>query len=1019
MFQKLLHRILAVFFITGLALNNTVVRAQMFNPEFEHFNIEQGLPHSTVNSIVNDSYGYIWIGTEGGIARYDSRSFKIYQSDSINNLLLANMVLMIHEDEDSVIWVGTRHSLEMYLRESDSFRHFIFFPDANNNESQMVTDFCKAGDHDYFICTNGGGLYHLELKEGIYGPAELKQAIIPEVCSRFSSVCKENDSIIWFGTYTQGIYWYNRIKDEWKHINIDEENEVEIRCIVDSDPIYLYIGTYDRGLCRMNKFTGEFDFFQCTENNPSTIGSNRILAMYREDSGNIWIGTDGGGLNYFNAYSQSFMRFQNKGFDSKSLSNNSVYAVTIDREGNIWTGNYHGGVNLSKGNPSFYFLGSNPGYPNSLDNKLVTAILRDHNGNLWVGTDGNGINIYNGHWGRIEKQILPKTLISRLKHIPVLSIMQDSKGFIWIGTYLDGFYRFSISNKSYKNFKSGNPKYPVLHNDDIRCFYEHNDNTIWIGTNGGGIYIYNPDTDQMRIIKRDLKSDNSISLDWIRDIISDSYGFVWIATAFGLNSYDPVKEKFVNFFHSNTDSASLSDNMIFALYEDRSKRLWAGTNNGLSCYDRSTNTFKNYYTTDGLPSNTIVNIVEDKNLNLWLPTNNGLSLLNLENNDFTNYYRNEGLKNYSFIEHSRFVDNDDRIYLGTIEGLVWFHPDSVGKTHIDIPIRITNLLLFNQSVKIGEKIQGKVILDKDITLTKAIKIKYNQNVISLEYTALYYKDPSLIKYRYKLEGFDEQWNLDLFRKQSVTYTNLKPGDYNFIVQIIDHEDKEQVLNTTQLGITIIPPFWMRIWFRLFIIGIILFLIYSWYKNRVDYWKKQKEELKRRMLEDQLRNEKEQMQLRSEKLRAEFEKQEAEMNLRNAQLISFALQLTHKNEIMRKIKNRLNQYYKSIRNEEVKNGIISLNDTIDQEFKLVKDWERFEKHFNEVHRDFFKKLKSQYPDMGVSYLRLCAYLKLELSTKEIASLMNISSRGVEKARSRLRKKFGIDRNEGLSAFLAKV
>lgn len=1019
MARKLICFAVSLYVLFPFSKEVNSLYAQKFTPEFERINIEHGLPHSTVTSVVNDSYGYIWIGTEGGLARYDSRSFTIYRSDTLNNHLLANQVLMIHEDEDSVIWVGTRHSLELYLRDKDTFRHFRFFPDANNNISQSVTAFCKGGEHDYFICTDGGGLYRLFLREGLTGPADLVQVIGTEECSRFSSVCKEDGNIIWFGTYSQGIYKYDLEHDTWEHLNLLSDEEIEIRTIVDDDPEYLYIGTYNLGLCRMNKLTGELKFYSYDENNESTIGSNRIIAMHREESGNIWIGTDGGGLNYFEVKSGQFTRYQYKGFDNKSLSNNSVYAVTIDREGNLWTGNYHGGVNLSKGIPGFWFLGSNPGYENSLDNKLVSAILKDSRGYLWIGTDGNGINIYNQHMERVEETVLPGSFIDNTGNIPVLALMEDSRGFIWVGTYLEGFFRIDPRNRSYRQFKAGDPAYPQIKNNDIRCFFEDKEKRIWAGTNGGGIYVYDPATGQIEAILRDLNSDNSLSLDWIRDITSDSYGFIWIGTAFGLNCYDPVKNEFVNYFHESTDTASLSDNMVYGIHEDKENTLWVGTNNGLGRFNRTKNVFHNYYIEDGLPSNTIVSILEDEDGNLWLPTNNGLSMLNTGTGDFTNYYRSEGLNSYSFIEHARHSDEEGHMYLGTIEGLVYFHPDSVGKTEIDVPVRITNLMLFNKPVQIDEEVDGKVILEKHISLTDRIELAYKHNVLSLEYTAFYFKDPSLIKYRYKLVGFDDDWNYDLAGNQLVTYTNLKPDDYTFVVQVLDNENKEQVLNTTQLEIHVIPPFWMRMWFRIVVLLILIALAFSWYRNRLIYWKKQKEDLKRKMLEDQLKNEKEQMQLRSEKLRAEFEKQEAQMNFKNSQLISFALQLTHKNEIMRKIKNRLNSYYKSIKNEEVKQGIIELNETIDQEFKLQKDWERFERHFNEVHRDFFKKLKSQYPDLGVTYLRLSAYLKLELSSKEIASLMNISTRGVEKARSRLRKKFQLDRNEGLSAFLAKL
>ena len=990
--------------------NGNVRCSSVFKPEFERINIEDGLPNSTVNCLLNDSHGYIWIGTEDGLARYDSKSFKIYKRNYGTNGPLADAILMLYEDDDSLIWVGTRRSLELYSRELDSFRHFKFFPDANNNVNQAVTSFCKSSDNDYYIGTDGGGLYHLSFKNHNLDSAHLTRLKMPGGCMRISSICLEGEGKIWIGTYSDGLFYLDTKMKSWKHITLVKDNEAEIRTVINSDPQYLYIGTYDKGLCRMNKKTGDLRFYTYDPDKRNSIGSNRIISLFRENDGNIWIGTDGGGLNYYDISTQHFNRYQYKGFDDKSLSNNSVYAVIVDKEGNIWTGNYHGGLNISKGRPDFYSLGSNPGYPNSLDN----------NGNLWVGTDGNGINIFDKNGVRVEKNILPQALVKSLRSKSVLALLIDSRGWIWIGTYLDGFYQFDPKTGQYNKFISTNNKYPILQNDDVRCLFEDKENRIWAGTNGGGIYIYDPADKSMINIRRDLSKENSLSLDWVRDIMSDSYGFVWIATAFGLNSYDPVKKEFVKYFHDNNDSLSLSDNMVFSVQEASDKTLWIATNNGLDQFDRVTNTFKNYSIDDGLPSNTISSIMEDDSGNIWLATNNGLSMLNTKTQRFTNYNNSEGLISSSFIENSYYKDKNGRFYLGSIEGLVYFHPDSVGKHNIQAPIIITSLSLSNRPVRIGEVVNGRTVLTRDISLTRSIEVSYKkQSVISLEYTALYYRNPSMVRYRYKLEGFDNNWNFDQNGKQSVTYTNLKPGNYKFIVQVLDEENRQKALNSANLAIYVVPPFWMRFWFKMVVLAAIIFIAYSWYLNRLSSWQAQKEELKRKMLQDQLKNEKEQMQLRSEMLKTEFEKQEALMNFKNSQLISFALQMTHRNDIMRKINNRLNQYYKSIKNEEVKLGIIELSKTIDQEFKLQKDWERFEKHFNEVHRDFFKRIKQQYPDLGLTYLKLCAYLKLELSSKEIASLLNISTRGVEKARSRLRKKFDLDRNESLNAFLTKV
>jgi ligand-binding sensor domain-containing protein/DNA-binding CsgD family transcriptional regulator len=993
--------------------------ARNFQLIFDRINVGEGLPNSIVNCIFNDSYGFIWIGTEDGLVRYDSKTFRLYKENTGAQSILHNAILFLYEDEDSLFWVGTRRSLELYNRQKDTFIHFKFFPDANNNVFQQVTSLSRLSGNEYFIATDGGGLYKLILNRNKPESSVLERVKVQGGYTRFSSIYKENNSTVWIATFDHGIFKYTIPTSQWQSIQISENHDLEIRTIAGGTAGQLYIGTYTRGLCIYNTRTGQYRFFTNEPDNPKSIPSNRIWTIFSEKTGNCWIGTDGGGLAYFDATKENFITYKYLGFDNNSLSNNAVHAITIDREGNLWVGHFHGGISLSRGKPNFYSLGSNPGYSNSLDNMLVTSVLKDKDGNLWVGTDGGGINIFDKNWNRVEQKIFTSLFIDKLKNKSVLALFQDSKEFIWIGTYLDGFYRYDPKTKQIKNYSSRIIKSSIITNDDVRCFFEDKEGNLWVGTNGGGIYILDPETDKITKIVRDLNSSNSISLDWIRDIIADSYGYIWIATAFGLNAYDPVKKQFINYFQDKLDIGSLSDNMVLSVHEDKNRTLWVGTSNGLNQFNRTTNTFNKYYIQDGLPDNTIASILEDNRGNLWLSTNLGLSMLDISMKKFTNYNKTDGLLSLSFIENASYKDDSGNFYLGSIDGLIYFHPDSIIKKQISSPVIITRLLLYNKTVQIDEKIDGLVILEKDISLTKKIRLKYKHNVVSLDYVALSFRNLSS-KYRYKLIGFDNEWNYDLNGKQSVTYTNLKPGNYTFVIQLIDYENIDEIpLSETKLDITIIPPFWMRNWFRGLVIITLLFLAYSWYRRRLSEWQKQKEDLKRKMLEDKLKNEKEQMQLREEKLKAEVEKQDALMNLKNSQLISYALQLTHKNDILRNINNKLSQFIKSIKTDELKKGIIELSDTINNEFRTDKDWERFEKHFNEVHGDYIKRLKREYPDLSLTYLKLCTYLKLDLSTKEIASLLNISTRGVEKARSRLRKKFNIDRTENLTAFLNKI
>jgi ligand-binding sensor domain-containing protein len=994
---------------------NTYGNNNNYQFTFEHIDVEQGLPSNSVNCIYQDIYGYIWIGTEDGLVKYDGKEFRVYKEDMGQRSIGHSAAISIYEDDDSLLWVGNRHTLELYNREKDAFIHFSFPRDAWNNIHYPVNTICKIEKNKYFIGTDGAGLFEMTLNRSIPEKSILKR--VNDNIFRVSSIFHDKGDTFWIATFSDEIIKYIHSKKIWEKTKIIGNRNPEIRVIV-GNKNKLILGCNNLGICIFDKQTNEYYFITKDEKGKNTIPSNRVWTICPDNYGNYWIGTDEGGLAYYDIKKKNFNLYQHYGFDETTISNNLVHAVFVDRENNLWVGHFHGGISFAKGNKIFYSLRSIPGYKNSLNNKMVTSILKDKNENIWIGTDGGGINIYNNQWEKIENSLLNSELLNKLKDKSILAIFEDSKSNIWLGTYLEGYYKYNLQTKKYKQYFNSSSPFFVTYCNDIRCFFEDKNNNIWIGTNGGGIYMLNPETEEKSVIVRDYYSNNTLSLNWIRSIIMDSYGFIWIATTYGLNSYDPIKKRFVNFFADKADTGSLSDNMVLSLLEDKNKNLWIGTRNGLNRYNRKSNSFKKFFKKDGLPNNTINSLIEDNKGNIWITTNSGLSMLDIQKNQFINYTKSDGLISSAFLENSSFIDKNGNIYAGSTDGMIWFNPASIKNNYTNAPIKITRLYIYNKEVEIGEKIDGKIILEKDISLTQSIKLKYKHNVISLNYSVLSYANKAN-QFRYKLSGLDPQWVYDRTNSQSVTYTNLKPGKYRFIVQLLDNANKP--VSETGLDITVVPPFWMSIWFKFIAAIIILALIYSWYKQKIAKWEKQKAQLTQIMMEKKIETEKQQLVHQEEQLKLEIKKQEEIMAIKNSQLTSYVLQVTHKNEILQKIDNVIKQnHIGNLEMEEKLNKKIKdINKILENELNTEKDWERFEKHFNEVHVDFIQHLKKLYPDLGLSQLKICSYLKLDLSSKEIAFLLNITPRGVEKARSRLRKRFNLGPNDSLTEFLNRL
>jgi signal transduction histidine kinase len=343
---------------------------------------------------------------------------------------------------------------------------------------------------------------------------------------------------------------------------------------------------------------------------------------------------------------------------------------------------------------------------------------------------------------------------------------------------------------------------------------------------GGGLNKFNYETNTFKKYTNNPNDENSISNNWVKIVLENHYGEIWIATSKGVDLLKKEEEVFYHFSHDSDRPNSISSNDIILLFEDSKNNLWFGTGNGLNIFNRDSNNFSFYTEEDGLPNNVIRGICEDDHGNLWISTNKGISkFINGVNRPespvFRNYDASDGLPGNEFNSRSCFKGKDGKMYFGGNNGLAVFHPDSVKENPNKPEIIFSDFLIFNKSVEIGEKDSP---LSKHISLTKEIVLSYNQSVISIHYAGLNYLAPEKCKFAFMLEGFEKKWNY-VGNKREATYTNLDPGKYIFRVKASNNDG---VWNEegTSLKIIITPPFWKTIWFRLFMMSLIILATYT-------------------------------------------------------------------------------------------------------------------------------------------------------------------------------------------------
>jgi signal transduction histidine kinase/CheY-like chemotaxis protein/ligand-binding sensor domain-containing protein len=808
------------------------------NIRFEHLETRDGLSQINVNCIIQDSRGFMWIGSRNGLNRYDGTKFITYRYDSRNESSLSNnMITDLVEDGDGNIWVGTQSGLNKYDRKTGLFSRFLNNKhNINSLSSNIINRITVDTGGSLWIATQTGGLDRFDIK---------KKRFIHHLHSSSDSgsigdnnvrtIFKDSHNNLWIGTTNDGLNLYNRKENTFAKFPFRTPAKkalpgTNVICIIENNDHQLWIGTQEDGLFLLNEKDGTFKCFKHDDHLVNTISSNTIYSLNKDNAGNLWIGTENGGLSILSAKGDRFKIYRHDEIDVNSLNGNSIYAICKDRLGNMWLGAFSGGINLYKKTTSSFGLYRHNALPTSLSNDFVLSLFEDKDNNIWVGTDGGGINKFNPVNGTFTtyKQSVIKG--GGLSGNYILVVNQDLDGDIWIGTWGNGITvmnpktgKYSYFNKDAVGAKkiSGNNVYNVIHTKDKKT---------WISVFAGGLDCYDKKANSIKHYQFDVNDPQSIRSNYIYSLFEDSKGRLWVGTSdAGLELLDRKTNKFTHFQHDEKRN-SISNNGITDIQEDEHGNLWLCTLSGLDMFNPQTGHFKVFYRKDGLPSDIAYAVREDNHGKFWVSTNSGLSVYDPGNNKFQNYTTEDGLQGDEFKPHSALKASNGKLFFGGINGFNAFFPDQVLNPIALSPLVITSIQVYNKPLAIAKTNNDPSPLKQDISDTKQITLSYKQSDISLEFAALDFGSPMMKQYAYKLDEFDPEWNY-VGDKSTASYTNLSPGKYVFKLKYRNSAGVWSPVDDA-LQIIIVPPFWLTWWFKLITICVIIGSIYGIFKYRL-------------------------------------------------------------------------------------------------------------------------------------------------------------------------------------------
>ena len=790
------------------------------NPKnFSSFTKLQGLKHNNIFCIMQDNIGNLWFGTVGGACRYDGKYFTHFTTkEGLSN----DFVTSILQDKRGNMWFGTWGG-GVNRFNGKKFTHFTQKEGLGYNVVLSILQ-DKQGNM-WFGAMNG---YISKYDGKTFTNFSIKD---DNIKNTIESIIQDKRGNLWFGTFSNGVFCYDG--KSVKHFTPKEGlTNISVPSMLEDKNGKIWFSISRNGVCCYDGKT----FLQY--NGKEGLGNKTVSEIIQDKSGDLWFGTHEDGL--FRYDGKSYEHFTEK----EGLSNNTVYCLFMDKNGTIWTGGAGGGVNRYNGNIFTHYTEKE-----GLSDKRVESIKQDKGGNLWFGTWAGGANRYDG------KSFTRFTKKQGLSNQLMTCILQDKSGNLWFSTWGDGVFYYDGKCFLHYTEKEG------LSFNYVQSIIQDKSGNIWFGTDSGGECCFDGKYFTTYAEKQGLSSSS------FHSSLQDKNGNLWFGTDQGVNRYDG--KSFTHF----TEKEGLSNNYITGILQDNNGSFWFGTRGGGVCrYDGKS--FMCFTEKEGLCSNDVESALQDKSGNLWFGTAAGLSKLSADymvklakvtdkgSTDqpvlFKNYTYEDGFLGIGCNGNSISKDDNGIIWIGTNDRLTAYHPEGDEADTSGPNIQMTGIQLFNENIswlKFDENKDTSLVLGNGVSVSKVkfdsisswyflpqnLSLAYNNNYLTFHFIGITQKQSQKVKYKYKLEGLDNNWS-GMTSRTEVPYGNIPNGTYTFKVKAMNSEgywSKEY-----RYTFIIRPPWWKTWWARTGSGLIVLMLALVFYYRRIASFRQRQKELEK-------------------------------------------------------------------------------------------------------------------------------------------------------------------------------
>jgi len=777
---------------------------------FRNFGIASGLSQITARAIVQDQQGFIWIGTQDGLNRFDGYDFRTYYRDRRNPGALSDSHISALElAENGALWVATVaggiNLLDPATELIENFRHDAARADSLSADG--VLSLMMARDGHLWVSTNAGGVQKLAAGSKVFVDMRPSTGELGVVRDLLEGASGE----IWLGG-SKGLWRYQPADNTWQHWAQAQGVLSDIQALALTPQGEVWIGSTRDGLMRVDAFGRPTASYRMDPTIDGSLPDDQIRTLLVTRAGQLWVGTMNG-LAIYEAQSGRFLAWRYDAGDPGSPAGNRIASLFEDRDGLIWIGTWTGGFSIH--NPATQvvrLIRAHGRDRTSLPASPVRALYMDTDGSLWMGLlEGGGLVHYDLERGVLRRWTQDPADASSLGSNVVQSITRTRDGKLWVGTQGAGISRMRADGNGFDHFRAIQDDENSLPDNGIQVLFVDRDGQLWVGMDTGGLARWRGEGQGFERFRNDPADSNSLGSNSVYSIAETRDGTLWIGTfGSGLAKFDPDTRQFQHFRHQPGDLDSISHNSVSMIVEASDGTLWVGTQGGgVNQVTRAADGelhFRAIGKPEGLGAEAIGTLVEDRNGLVWIGTTVGVNAYDPRTQEVQSFSANDGMDRSGYFIGSVSRGAGGEIYFGGLRGVLAFNPDRLPRRGHPPRVEFTQFLIDNRPPALRRD-DPKSPLVRAIHAVDEVDLEHDVSSVSVGYSALDFANPDGVRYSYRLDGYDRDWIEGPNLPRTAAYTNLASGDYRLRVRARDGEGgaygEESILK-----LRILPSLWL-------------------------------------------------------------------------------------------------------------------------------------------------------------------------------------------------------------------